>query len=203
MDSQSINTATLLSAWDLVEEAHLLTHEPWGQAQNSTRVMFKAMHDTSSFLVIFEVSEKHTLATCSRDNDPVYQDSCVEIFLKHHENEYCNFEFNAIGTCLAQTGPDRSQRIFLNQDFLNNVSRQSSLGSDIIPQAIPFDSWKLAVRIPLSTLTGQSLSGLKMSGNFYKCGDNLPTPHYLCWSSISTPKPDFHRPEFFTSLYFE
>ena len=36
--------------------------------------------------------------------------------------------------------------------------------------------------------------------NFYKCGDKTAHPHYLSWSPIDTPKPDFHRPEFFGEL---
>ncbi|MBO7233161.1 MAG: hypothetical protein J6V16_08435, partial [Bacteroidales bacterium] len=26
-------------------------------------------------------------------------------------------------------------------------------------------------------------------------------PHYLSWQPINTEKPDFHRPEFFGTLY--
>ena len=36
----------------------------------------------------------------------------------------------------------------------------------------------------------------------YKCGDELPHPHFRSWKSIETEKPDFHRPEFFAEVAF-
>ena len=39
--------------------------------------------------------------------------------------------------------------------------------------------------------------------NFYKCGDKTAHPHYLSWSPIDTPKPDFHRPDFFGELLLD
>jgi hypothetical protein len=47
-----------------------------------------------------------------------------------------------------------------------------------------------------------SFQGLKMTGNFYKCGDALESPHYLCWNHIKTEQPDYHRPEYFGELLF-
>jgi hypothetical protein len=42
--------------------------------------------------------------------------------------------------------------------------------------------------------------GLRLQGNFYKCGDETETPHYLVWNNIEWEKPDYHRPEFFGEL---
>ena len=30
----------------------------------------------------------------------------------------------------------------------------------------------------------------------------MSLPHYLSWMPIDTPKPDFHRPEFFGKINF-
>ena len=48
-----------------------------------------------------------------------------------------------------------------------------------------------------------SLDGQTIKANFYKCGDELQTPHFLSWNPINIEKPDFHRPDFFGSLEFE
>ena len=45
-------------------------------------------------------------------------------------------------------------------------------------------------------------SGKKFYGNFYKCGDLTPHPHYLAWSPVTEGKT-FHRPEDFGELVFE
>jgi hypothetical protein len=49
----------------------------------------------------------------------------------------------------------------------------------------------------------ESLSGKKIKANFYKCGDKTEEPHYLSWSPIDTPEPDFHVPSFFGLLEME
>ncbi|WP_369804276.1 carbohydrate-binding family 9-like protein [Chitinophaga sp. MD30] len=41
-------------------------------------------------------------------------------------------------------------------------------------------------------------------GNFHKCGDEMPTPHFLTWNHVSTHThtPDFHRKEDFEEILF-
>jgi len=48
-----------------------------------------------------------------------------------------------------------------------------------------------------------SLGGKTVRANFYKCGDELQTPHFLSWNPVRTERPDFHRPDFFGVLEFE
>jgi hypothetical protein len=56
--------------------------------------------------------------------------------------------------------------------------------------------------IPAAVFGLAAFDGLRARGNFYKCGDKLPVPHYLSWAPIATPRPDFHRPEYFDTLMF-
>ena len=37
-------------------------------------------------------------------------------------------------------------------------------------------------------------------GSDFAFADGTILPHYLSWNPIETPKPDFHRPEFFGEL---
>ena len=39
--------------------------------------------------------------------------------------------------------------------------------------------------------------------NFYKCGDLLPEPHFICWNKVETTDPDFHQPDFFAPVVFD
>jgi hypothetical protein len=48
-----------------------------------------------------------------------------------------------------------------------------------------------------------SLSDKKYRGNFYKCGDNLPRPHFLAWNNIQSEEPNFHLSAFFGDLLFD
>jgi len=49
----------------------------------------------------------------------------------------------------------------------------------------------------------KSMEGSVIRANFYKCGDDQKTTHYLSWSPIGTEKPAFHAPDYFGTLYFE
>jgi len=39
-----------------------------------------------------------------------------------------------------------------------------------------------------------------VAANFYKCADKLQHPHWLNWSPVDFPKPNFHLPQSFGVL---
>ncbi len=145
-------------------------------------------------------------AVYTHDQDPVYEDSCVEFFCKTIESEkYINFEFNCIGTCSASRRKGRNDEVEpLSETEMKSIERFPS----IVPQ--PFEEikgnfdWELTVKIPFK-LIGIDPNNLpeKILGNFYKCADGTESPHYLSWNPIKTEKPDFHRPEFFGELFLK
>ena len=66
--------------------------------------------------------------------------------------------------------------------------------------------WETTLILPLEIFVyppSIRLQGRACSANFYKCGDELPDPHFLTWSNIVSKKPDFHLPEFFGVLNFQ
>ena len=67
------------------------------------------------------------------------------------------------------------------------------------------DRWSVTVRVGLELIkavykNADFKPGDVIRGNFYKCGDKTDVPHYGSYSPVGTPKPDFHRPEFFTEM---
>ncbi len=178
-------------------------------------VRFMAFYTDRGIIVKYSVREKSVRAMYGEDNQPVYEDSCVEFFFSPGDDKnYFNFEFNCIGTLLAQYGSGRNDREFIDSELLQSVGRYSTLGNETFPErkGISGDGfeWELTVTIPFSLVFSVAgfrggIDGLKEvggRGNFYKCGDKLSTPHYLSWSMIETPQPDFHRPEFFGEIVF-
>ncbi|MDR0750817.1 MAG: hypothetical protein LBF62_14770 [Tannerellaceae bacterium] len=148
-------------------------------------------------------------AVYGEDGSPVHEDSCVEFFMKKEgENEYMNFEFNCIGTCDAARRQSRDVKKPLAPYEYSGIRRYTLVEGKPL-EAKPFDerkrvyAWELIVTIPLK-LMGLDAKNLpeKILGNFYKCADKTENPHYLSWNPIATPKPDFHRTEFFGELYF-
>jgi hypothetical protein len=167
-------------------------------------VRFKIAGIEDGLLIKFYVKEDYTRATFTFDNQEVYHDSCVELFIDPSgDGTYYNFEFNAIGTLLLGFGADRHNRPRAPQEITKQVRRLSSIGT------LPFDNirldkpWELTVIIPFSAFWQHesiSLEGKKIRANFQKCGEDLPVPHYLTWNPILTPKPDYHQPAYFGSI---
>lgn len=166
---------------------------------------FPHMPDTTVYLgysdqslwLHYLVKNDFVKAVYRKDQEPVWQDSCVEFFLKQGDI-YRNFEFNSLGVCLSAFGPDRSSRKSLDHESMLQIMRFSSLSIDRLPSEDVLTNWSLTVSIPLD-LIGLS-AGSQFLANFYKCGDETKVPHYISWSAIDTASPDFHRPEFFAPV---
>ncbi len=128
----------------------------------------------------------------------VCNDSCMEFFLRPTDSlHYFNFEFNPnCALCLCYgTGRKNSIRLVdknYKTRFSPCVSRTAS-------------GWELIFQIPFSFIqlfspTFRPQAGTAFYGNFYKCGDLTPNPHYLAWNPIDSEVPDFHRPQDFGRL---
>ena len=176
-----------------------LEQVPWPDAYPyKPDVSVAIAHSDSSVLLRFEVSEKNARAVTLESNGPVWEDSCVEFFVKAPGSEqYFNFETNCIGTGLAAKRRSRSDFEHFGAGKMEQVVRRSSL-----PHA-PLDLrdavWSLELEVPFALLDCGPRPG-RLLANFYKCGDKTAVPHFVSWNPVLTPAPDFHRPEFFGTL---
>ncbi|NDV45635.1 hypothetical protein D0T49_01040 [Paludibacter sp. 221] len=164
---------------------------------------FSVAYSQTALYIKFNVHGSMLRAIYTEDQEPVYEDSCVEFFcMKPGDDYYMNFEFNCIGTCLAtrRKGRDADVRP-LSAEEMQLIKRHSSLGRRAFKEMEGMFTWDLVVKIPFSLLGVEegNMSDYFM-GNFYKCADGTESPHYLSWSPINTESPDFHRPEFFGKL---
>lgn len=175
----------------------------WGEYPYCPIVSFDAAADATHLFVRFFVRGLGLRAAFAEDNAPVWQDSCVEVFIGAPEGEgYFNFEMNCIGAVLAARRRSRNEGVeHFAPAEMARIVRHASL------ERIPFDErggmseWSVAIGIPFALLGcagGTRPSSLR--ANFYKCADGTSLPHYVSWNPISTPSPDFHRPEFFGEL---
>ena len=169
-------------------------------------VMFAIAHNGENILLQYRVKENEILAAVTKDNGEVWTDSCVEMFLSFDNQHYYNAEFTCIGKALLGYRKFGEKAVHASIPTMQSILRQPSLGTANRGKEIDNFDWVLTLVIPRTTFWESditSFDGLHAKGNFYKCGDNLSTPHFVSWTTIETPSPSFHQPSFFGELFFE
>lgn len=178
---------------------------PWKDTANSfaPKAIAKLASLSDGLCVELFAQEAAPRREITEQNGPVCLDSCLEFFFNadpRHSKDYLNFEINPIGTLHLAVGPERKGRTRLFAENYQTLFR-------IKPQIHNEQSWQVRYFIPYTFLKEHypqfdPQAGQTMAGNFYKCGDKTPHPHYGCWNEIVWDHPDFHRPEFFAPLVF-
>ena len=158
-------------------------------------------YDEDFLYVHLTAKEEHIRAEYTGPLDAPCEDSCLEFFFcpNYDDDRYFNIEYNP--NCCVYLGI---------ASCLNDLVR-------LVPEfGMPFspvanrtkDGWEITYQIPFEFVRRffpdfSPVSGTKMRGNFYKCGDLTVQEHYLCWNPISGTEISFHRPCDFGVLVFE
>ena len=159
-------------------EWHRIDTVNWDAYPYKPEVSFRIVHTGDKLLVHYRVTEESVRAVAAHDDGRVWEDSCCEFFVSPDGNDvYYNLECNCGGTLLLHGGQKGGER----------------------PSA-PVSVLESASAFFLHAIT--DFSGLVMRANFYKCGDLLRTPHFLSWSPIDLPRPQFHCPQYFGEIRF-
>lgn len=150
----------------------------------------------------FHVSGLDLRARNLEDNGRQWEDSCCEFFVQEPGGDrYFNFEVNCIGRILGASGAGRHERVRQAPADLARIRRITTLPVQAYDEADTLRTWDIAVLIPFALFGADpACPPASLKANFYKCGDETAHPHFLSWSPIDTPRPDFHRPEFFGKL---
>ena len=152
----------------------------------------------------YMVDEAAVVARCTADGQHVWEDSCVEFFFDPEgKGEYYNLECSCTGWIYLCKGTGRCGRIPLDDTALKSIKRRCTLPQEAFGLLGERTQWELWLDVPASVFGLESFEGLRARGNFYKCADASPFRHYLSYAPIATPKPDFHRPEFFETILFD
>jgi hypothetical protein len=181
-----------------------LQYVPWAAAYPyQPEVFFTIAHTPVAVLLKYFVKEKYIRAVHTGINAPVYTDSCVEFFISiDEEPAYYNFEFNCIGAHLSGYGENKSDRRLLPASITRHIKYKAALSNEQLNDTI---AWELTVCIPFPVFCHHSITtfrGKQCAANFYKCGDELPEPHFISWSNIQWPEPNFHLRNYFGKLLF-
>lgn len=185
------------------EERVPLSYAPWASFPYKPDTRFSIISSADCLFLKFYVEEKTVVAAHYATHAPVYKDSCVEFFISLDDSGYYNFEFNSTGTCLAAFGKKKEGRAFLPMEAVDRIRRRAVIDREPTRNGV---RWTLTLILPFNSFVYHrplSLRGRECRANVYKCGDEAPDPHFLCWAPVDTPEPDFHQSRYFGLLNFE
>ena len=184
--------------WDTVPAIEL-TETGWLEPCG-IQAKAQVCHDGENLWVRMEAVESAIRATLTGKLDQVCDDSCLEFFFAPlpGDDRYFNFEWNPLGTLYLGFGAARPTRV------RQIVKKPDEL---FAPQSFRSETgWGIVFKVPAAYI-GLYIPGYRLEGeaacNFYKCGDRTEKPHYLAWSPLNSPAPDYHRRQDFGVLCFE
>ncbi|MBG0859920.1 MAG: hypothetical protein IQL11_10470 [Bacteroidales bacterium] len=191
---------------DQLESRNKVNSVNWKEYSYKPDVSFSMAYSDNEIFLKYYIIEDYFKAEMTETNQMVCEDSCVEFFVSPgNDGIYYNLEFNGIGTCLLGTGTGRENSTRANPEIISKIRRLTSAGHTPVREKKGRFSWTLTVAIPFDVFFHHNVKQLKgktFRANFYKCGDMLSVPHYVTWNPVGTPKPDYHRPEYFGELKF-
>jgi len=199
------------SAWNEIPALHLNNHmgdEPEFRPDVKARVAY----DEDAIYVIFHVDDKFVRCVVDEYQGPVYTDSCVEFFFvpgNDISKGYFNLEVNCGGTALFAFQKERGvERVNIPESVFEKITLAHSMPHIVEPEITEPVTWTIEYRIPFEILNEftdvtRPAPGVEWKANFYKIADETSNPHWLTWSFVNHPEPDFHRPEYFGSLFFK
>ncbi|MCJ7448955.1 MAG: carbohydrate-binding family 9-like protein [Bacteroidales bacterium] len=178
----------------------------WKDYSYKPDVSFSMAYSDKELLLKYYVAEEYFKAEKTETNQMVCEDSCVEFFVSPEDDGiYYNMEFNGIGTCLMGTGTARKNSTRSDPEIIAGIRRLTSAGKKSFKEKKGRFNWTITIAIPFKAFFHhevRQLKGKTFRANFYKCGDMLSVPHFVTWNPVGTPKPDYHRPEYFGLLKF-
>jgi len=176
----------------------------WSANGYKPDVFFTMAYTSDSILLKYTVKEKDIRAVYHQTDDPVYKDTCVEAFIAFNgEDSYYNLEFNCIGTARVGYGPGKLNRVAISKQLVESIKTYHRINDPADDNQLT--EWQLTLAIPFTVFEDHDITSLQdqvAKVNFYKCGDELPEPHFLSWNYIDNPYPEFHLPQFFGEVKF-
>ena len=188
-----------------------LDHFMGDRPEHQPDVQAKVAYDKEAIYVIFQVKDRHVRCVTEQYQGSVYKDSCVEFFFTPAADVsrgYFNLEMNCIGTALFKFHDTRNDSLVeVSKADFDKVKVAHSVSSPVIDEIREPTTWTVEYRIPFGILNKyvnltRPAPGVEWKANFYKIANDSSHPHWLTWSKVDLPKPDFHRPEFFGTLTF-
>lgn len=173
----------------------------------------KVGYDDDAIYVIYQVKDQFVNCVLDQYQDPVSRESAVEFFFTpgtEISKGYFNLEINCGGTALFKfQKAARKGQVGIPKSTFDKIEIAHSLPRIVDPEIEEPITWTIEFRIPFDILDEYydeviyPAPGVEWKANFYKIASKTSHPHYLTWSFVDHPKPQFHLPEYFGTLKFQ
>ncbi|HBG26669.1 MAG TPA: hypothetical protein DDX75_06195 [Phycisphaerales bacterium] len=172
----------------------------------------KLLYDSNNIYVFFKVEDNYVCSAAQQTHGPVWRDSCVEFFFAPDTNQkdvYFNLETNCGGTMYFRYNDLQNDiKKLVEISDCKKIEVYHSLPKLIQEEITTPTVWYVSYRLPLSIISKYGKiqkpeSGVFWNANFYKCADLSSHPHWLTWSPVDYPTPNFHLPQYFGILEFK
>lgn len=179
-----------------------INHQMWTKKVSPKAYGQIAYLENYGIIIGMTAQESNPLRTHTKKDSPVYQDSALEAFLdfapQQPEKGYFNFEMNANGAMLSEFGVSKKRK---------KLSGLTSFTADCSAR-IEENSWSVLLKIPLELINDfYGITSLQQGDmfacNFYKISEDPSIEHYISYSPIDNPTPNFHLPKYFATAIIE
>ena len=196
---ESLSNEALHQALSALEK-HEIGCVNWAEYPYKPSVHFHLAHSDKAIAIMFKVTEDHVKAVAMENNGPVWEDSCVEFFVRMADGQrYVNIEMNCAGTILVGKRLTKKDATHLSHAEIATIRRITSLPHEQTDSSKAGQSWWAIEVIPYEIFGYEQKPGV-LRANLYKCGDKCDQSHFLSWSPIPLPEPNFHCPEWFGEI---
>ena len=180
--------------------------------QFTPQALARVLYDEDYIYVQFKVEDRYVRSVVQRVNGPVSGDACVEFFFcpdTSRPETYFNMEVNAGGTpllfCVTYPWKEKHE---LDSAEIRTIPLAHTLPAVVEPEITDPVTWGIEYKIPFTLLEKYTsivrpAPGVVWNANFYKTANKNSNPHYLTWSWVDFPRPNFHLPMYFGRLEFK
>lgn len=179
-----------------------INHQLWTKKVSPKAYGQIAFLEDYGIVITMTAEESNPLRRYTEKDSPVYKDSALEAFLnfapEQPEKGYFNFEINANGAMLSEFGLGKNRK---------KLRELTLLYADCSAN-IEENSWNVLIKIPFELIheiygIPSLQKGDVFTCNFYKISEDPSIEHYISYSPINNPTPNFHLPEFFAKAIIE
>ena len=204
-----ISVARVASVADVVSQpSHALADVGGAPAPSlATTVRFASTRE--AFIVLFEAAADPPLTIRRGDDEDVFLDECVELFLASplEPTAYQEVVVNPRGACYAAhiVNPDESRETWkVSRGHASAAISIDVRGDPAARPAAEWMRWSCRLAVPWASLpSGRApAEGEERRGNAYRIARGRTTRYLALSPTLRSSPPDFHVPSRFARLVF-